>query len=298
MKLNPGTLRRAGVLSVMMGAAAACAPAARISPSPSPNSAACFLTERLSAEDRALGDTLLAAALDNEGLYTLLGSVKPMSSVRSIPLRTARPDSLPAGTRAVADSASADLARMQRYQRVANALTCDSIRMVVVPFRLADSTTRILEISVINAALLDRVIARDQAFWGQWGFVPGTDPAVLVTATEFGAAADRFRGYGYLFGYPEHAVTFFVQASGQSESTGTFVQRDFFQIPAFSGDRGRFVYAVPRGYAPREVDLALRARAESILAAYRERRPRYQNPDGTLRASELLRAWYAEGAMP
>ncbi|MFN7172618.1 MAG: hypothetical protein ACK4P3_07535, partial [Fimbriimonadaceae bacterium] len=40
----------------------------------------CFPVEALGAEDRAIAEELLLAALDREALYTIVGGIKPMSS--------------------------------------------------------------------------------------------------------------------------------------------------------------------------------------------------------------------------
>lgn len=133
------------------------------------------------------------------------------------------------------------------------------------------------------------VIVRDQAFWAQWGFVPNTNPAVILTANEFEERLDRYRGYGYLFGYPEHAITFFVEAARTEDSTKQFVERDFFQIPVFSSQTGHFTYAIPKGYTPTEVDSALYRRATATLQRYKAVRPHFISQDGRLNASELLR---------
>lgn len=295
---TPRAAIRSLVLMFLLAVSGACAaPGVRHGPAPAA-AQSCFTTDPLARADQLLADSLLTEALDNEGLYTLVGSLKPMSSVAALRLRTARPDSSPSGVRATTDSASPDLARMARYQRVASALHCGAIEMLVVPFRATQGGVRNVEIVVVNRALLDRALARDQAFWGQFGFVPGSDPAVVVTATEFGEKLDRFRAYGYLFGYPEHAVTFFVEADRQSNATREFVKREFVAIPVHSRVDGRFTYAVPVGHPLGEADLALRTRAAEVLAEYRRRRPRFVNPDGSLRALELLREWYAEAGRP
>ena len=222
--------------------------------------AACFAVEALPADERALADTLLARGLDNEAFYTLAGPLKPISSLTLLRLQVARPAAVPEGSRAATDSAAPELARMRRYQRVANALSCGPVRVLAVPYRLADSA-RNVQLSVVHRALLDRVLARDQAFWGQWGLVPGSDPGVVLVVTEFERPYDRFRGYGYLFGYPEHAVHFFVEAARLGDAEKRLVPRDFFQIPVHSRETGRFTYAVPRGYLPAEVDERIRADA-------------------------------------
>jgi hypothetical protein len=183
------------------------------------------------------------------------------------------------------------LARAARITRVAEALDCGPLDFVVVPFRATPDTVRTVAVSVLHRGLLDDLLRREADFFGQWGLVPEADAATVVTVVEFESRLDRFRGYGYLFGYPEYAVDFFVDAAGEAERTGEFVPRDFVQIPVHSAERGRFVYAVPEGHVPSDVDGRLREEAAAVLAEYRRRRPAYVNPDGTLRAAELLRDW-------
>jgi hypothetical protein len=295
--LNIRALRMATALLVAaLGAACAAVPTPASAPASAPLPAAepCFPVESLAAEERAMADSLLAAGLDNEPLFTLAGTLKPMSSIPLIQLGTARIDTVPEGSREVADPDSPDLDRIERYQRVANSLSCGPVRMVVAPFRMTQDTVRRLQVNFLHRGLLDAEIARNATFWGQWGFVPGTDPAVVVTVVEYERPYDRFRGYGYLFGYPEHAVTFFVEAAREGDARGELVPREFIQIPVHSRPDARFVYAVPPGHVPTEADLAIRAEAARVLEEYRARRPRYENADGTLRAVELLRDWYAE----
>jgi len=104
----------------------------------------------------------------------------------------------------------------------------------------------------------------------------------------------RFRAYGHLFGFPEHAIDFFVQAAEDEEKTGKFVERDFFQIPTFDRLTGGYVYAVPKGYKPAAVDLDLRAKAADILASYQKRRGQFIGK-GKAGPAALLRSWFDDG---
>jgi hypothetical protein len=284
------------LLVAALGAACAAVPSAASAPigAPLPAAENCFAVESLAAEERAMADSLLAAGLDNEPLFTLVGTLKPMSSIPFVQIGTARSDTVPEGSREVADPESPDLEWIERYQHVANTLTCGPVRMVVAPYRMTQDTVRRLQANFVHRRLLDAELVRNASFWGQWGFVPGTDPAVVVTVVEYERPYDRFRGYGYLFGYPEHAVTFFVEAAREGDARGEFVSREFFQIPVHSRPDARFVYAVPPGHVPTEADIAIRDEAGRILEDYRSRRPRFENADGTLRAVELLRDWYVE----
>jgi len=286
---------------------AACASSPAPAPAPATASAphaACFAVEGLSAENRARADSILAGGLDNEALFTLASDpdrglpLKPISSLTQRRMGVARAEDTPPGAREATNPEHPDLAEVRELQEVIRALECGPVRAVLLPYRATQDSTRTVQVVMVHQGRLDDILARDASFWGQWGLVPGADPATVVTVVEYEASGARFRGYGYLFGYPEHAVTFFTEAAAEMAETGEFVTRDFFQIPVHSRETGRFVYAVPEGYEPAEEDLAIREEAARVLEAYRARRPAFTNPDGTLRAVELLRAWYAEGGLP
>lgn len=256
--------------------------------------AQCEVWRALSADDRRLADSLLTLALENEALYTLVGQIKPMSTIATLSIDVARRDTAEAGARSVSGQRPEQLDRIAQWQRAAEALRCVSskVRIVFHPFRRADGGKRIIDVSVIHLEEMKAMIEREPSFWGQWGFVPSSSPEGVISVIENEERLERYRGYGYLFGYPEHAVTFFVEAARSEELTKQFVKRDFFQIPVSSGKAGHFVYAVPKGYAPTEADSALYRRATTTLSAYQARRSKYLRADSTLRALELLEEWY------
>lgn len=254
-----------------------------------PRAAACFDLSVLPGEDRAYADSLLGAALGHEALYTLYAPIKPMSSMAMLRLPVARADSLSGVRNAVPDGAETALGQAARFHRVAQALRCGALAMVVVPYRRSYDGERILQMSVVDTTRLNEVLRRDAVFWGQWGFVPGADPATVVTTVEFEEPLERFRGYGYLFGYPEYAVDFFVEAAREEARTGAFVERDFFHIPVHAATQGYFTYAIPKGHRPTAVDSTLYRQALDVLQAYNAHRLRYVRPDGSVRAADLLR---------
>lgn len=245
--------------------------------------------EALSAEDRQLADTLILKTLDNEGLYTVMSRLKPMSSVTDLYLSVAQADTSLKGGRNVVDPASKDLLKLQQYQRVVNALQFGDLRFVLAPFKMNQKEKRVMYVNVFRASLVDSLVKANQPFYGQFGFVPGTRPEILINTTEYEHKYDRFRSYGYLFGYPEHAVSFFVDAAISDDRAGKFVTRGFFQIPVYSRKNGHFVYAIPKDYTPAAVDSTIYKRAESSLEVYKALRAKYMRTDSTVRAYDLLR---------
>ncbi len=256
--------------------------------------AGCEELGRLSAADRLLADSLLTEAMDNEALFTIAGSLKPMSTVVDLRSATLRPDSIPRGDGAPHPARRADLERIARLQRVLDALDCGPLDFVVVPFRAVFDTVRHLSAVVVDRQLLDDRLDVHSGFFGHWGLGVGADVGVVVTTVEFEERYDRYRGYGILFGYPDYAVDFFVDAARRGDSVGELIPRDFMRMPVHSGQEGRFVYAVPRGSAERAEDRAIRDEAQAILSSYASRRRGYVDADGYLRAFDLYRDWIVE----
>ena len=93
-----------------------------------------------------------------------------------------------------------------------------------------------------------------------------------------------------MFGYPEYAIDFFVEAGVHQRTTGEFIERDFRQIPTFTSQSGRFVYAVPKLCRPGPEDQVLELRASHLLSEYRALRGA-DAPDPI----ELLRDWMDNG---
>ncbi len=140
---------------------------------------------------------------------------------------------------------------------------------------------------------LDAVLARHAEFFAPLGFTRGSHPMEVLTAIEWSDRAPRWRGQGYLYGYPDYAVDFFVQAGEAEARTGQFVPRDPVRVPTFGTtlERSNFVWTAAKGHTENEQDRALTTRAARILAAYTERRARYIGP-GKPGAFALLRDWY------
>jgi hypothetical protein len=253
--------------------------------------------EQLSATDRDRADSLIAFALDHEALYSLMADLKPISSIGfslSFPLGkdSTQQDGQHDVVNVSADSVQTLIRDLESWYRVVDALSFGDYQFMLLPFRQVWDGKRNMQVLLCRADLIDDLLEEQAPFFAQWGFVPGTDPAVLLTAIEFEDKHDRFRSYGYLFGYPRHAVDFFVEASLEQEETGEFVSRDFFQIPVYAGEKGYFTYAVPKDYETGSRDSLIYNSAQKVLEEYRELRPQYLDKQGNLEAIELYRDWW------
>jgi hypothetical protein len=146
-------LSRLGLLLALMGVAA-CASlgpqppiAARQASGPAIRPAECFPVESLTAADRREADRLLLTLGDSEGLYTLAGGLKPISSGMQLPVPVA-----PELDRAA-------LALLEQRRRVTASLTCGDIGMFVRVFTAVQesdkgATARITDVVLYHRASL------------------------------------------------------------------------------------------------------------------------------------------------
>jgi hypothetical protein len=248
------------------------------------------------ARERHLLDSILQYGLDHEALFTLLGDVKPMSSVVSFTYPIANNNSLRRTSGEILNRAEHGryLDELRSIQQLMNRLDFPDLRFIVVPYQNAQGDKRIVQVSVVKISSLDSLLRKQESFFGQFGLVPGADPNVVASVIENAGIYERYRGYGYLFGYPDHAVDFFVNASLVLDTSGKFIDRKFFNIPVHAGKEGYFVYANPADYAPGPVDSAIYYKAHDVLTHYEKIRDKYMNADSTLRADQLLRDFFRE----
>lgn len=241
----------------------------------------CFPVERLPDPLRRKAEALLLKLLDSEALYTIIGGLKPVSSAfASYQFETAKPD----------------LAQLDEARRILDTFHCgDEFFADLLVFAREYTGKRHAHAFIAHRGTLASTIRRHTGFFAPYGISPATHPVQAVYAVEYAPPADRSRGYGYLYGYPDHAVDFFVQAEDTREKTGKAVPREFLNIPTYGSERGKFVWAVPKGYVETAEDRRIRERAAAILAAYRERRAHYIG-EGKPGPAALLRDWFDDGA--
>ena len=226
--------------------------------------------------NRVLADSVLAYALDHEALYTLMDTLKPMSSVKFLRFAVAKDSTQKDGDYQITTKDSL-LNKIEEYQKVCQDLSRGDWEFIMMPFARTDKGMRNIEIYVIRKSIFAKKIQQYQSFFGQWGFTPSTNPAVVLSVIEYETKWDRNRAYGYLFGYPDHAVDFFVEAQKIQDSSPDkkFVTRDFFAIPVFVKEKGYFTYATPKGYKPAEVDNNIFRAATQTLEKYKAVRSKY-----------------------
>lgn len=235
--------------------------------------------------NKSLADSIIAYALDHEGLYSMLDTIKPISSVTFFSYAIAKDSTHSPMDYNIATNKPA-LDSIALYQRICNQLSNDKVKLVLVPFEQPYSGKRNMEIYAVNMHKFKSKITEYASFFGQFGITPGSDPAQVITIIEYEKKYDRWRGYGYLFGYPSYAVDFFVSAGQQQDSTGQFVKRDFFRIPVYAAEQGHFTYAMPKDFKPGTTDSLLYNSAMNVLSHYKILRNKYADEKG-LKAVKL-----------
>ncbi len=247
----------------------------------------------LSSEELKMANELLTYGLEHEALYTLLDTLKPISSLGfalSYPL--AKEPEMKDGDKLVvsvsADSSKMALDELEKWNKVLKALSTNEFEFLLIPYKQTWQGKRNFQILVCRTKLLEKLISDKAHFFGQWGFTSNSNPATLLTVVEYESRNDRYRAYGYLFGYPEHAVDFFVEASVFEAQTGEFVQRSFFSIPVAAGESGYYTYAIPEDYVPDHRDSSIYYSANFTLKEYKLIKSRYTSKNGEIDAISLI----------
>lgn len=241
----------------------------------------CFPLEKLPEAERALAEQTLLDALDSEALYTLVGGIKPVSEgFWNRWLVVEQPD----------------LAELESMRRALSVFRCgDEYVADVLVYENSREGQRYLSAWVAHRPSQRRMLEREAQFFGGLGISTATPPGeVMMSIERTQDPAARWKGLGLLFGYPRHAVDFFVAAGLHQRESGEFVERDFRQVPVFEGEAGRFVYAVPRLAPELPADVELLERCRPILARYRELRESHIG-EGKPGVVALLRDWFDDG---
>ncbi|HRR09408.1 MAG TPA: hypothetical protein PLO56_12020 [Rhodothermales bacterium] len=223
--------------------------------------------------EQKVAQRILLHGLDHEALYTLATDLKPMSTIHDFSYHT--------------DSLQAAIPQLTLWANIGAKLSCNGKKVVLMPFKNEFDGRKYLELLALDIKRVQKEIRRHPLFWAKLGITETTPVELVPLLVESAAKYDRWRGFGYLFGYPDYAVDFFVQAGQEQDSTKQFVKRDFFQIPVFAADKGHFTYAMPKGHTPDATDSTRYIAAKNILGRYRLQRMKHLRPAND-NASQLL----------
>lgn len=207
---------------------------------------------------------VLLAALDSEALYTIAGGLKPVSEGfwhGNVP------------------SAQPDLAAVSTARAALAPWRNDTLWADVHVFHEAHDGKRAARGYVVDRRALADLLRGQAAFFAPFGLGPDTHPAEVMAVVERLPKLDRHRALGLLFGYPQHAIEFFLAAEVARAAGDEPAPRRFVQIPAFVSPTGRFVYAVGKDDPERAEDRELAAAAAPRLQRYRELRATIREDD-------------------
>lgn len=239
----------------------------------------CFNFSYLNEPDRVLADSLIYQSLNNTGLHTFTSTLKPMSDIAAFRWQVEPTE----------NDENLSLNHISEYKqlnRIADAISCGPLETVLTPFKRFFDVERYVQMRVYRRDAVNRVLDEHPEFWSTFTFAEGSHPAIVIQTMEYESASNRFKGYGFLYGYPAHAVDFFVEAAESEAETGEFVARDFMQMPVVSGEAGRFVYAVPKDHEMNDADKTIKRKAEENVQSFNERAHQYY--DGESFNSELF----------
>ena len=232
--------------------------------------ASCFPIDGLSDESEKLSRKLLLDALDSEALYTIVGDLKPISEGFFDTWFRVDP---------------ADTTELSKVRRAMSAWQCgDYYESGILPFQHLREGERFASGWIASRPAIKRMLDEHGDFFGRLGMTgESTAEAILLRIEGADDIAERWRGFGLVFGYPQPAIDFFVRAGVHFSTTGEFVERDFRNYPTHARSTGGFVYAVPRLEPESESEKLLRRKVEGILTLYRALRTKYIVDDNPAR---------------
>ena len=231
---------------------------------------------RVKLSDEQLEQQLVLRALDRGPVFTLLGDIKPMSSdIWQMRL----------------DSPDLDLAEVDRVRRLLKVFNDERTYsdVITITHTLKSTENRTLQAVVFDRIALARTLKRHGSFFGAYGITESSHPLHVAVTVEHMPPLERERGYGYLFGYPDHAVDFFVEAQGKWNEKQEFVQREFIRIETY-GSNGT-VWAVAKGETAHADSSLFVRKAEQINSTYRKLRE--QCGDDHTKLLAKVRQWKA-----
>ena len=238
---------------------------------------------RATAAEPMTADALALRILDCEALYTVTDGLKPVSEgfwqIR-----------FPAAQETTEE--------VEQTRRVLNDLPLGPDRETgVYIFVKAFDGKRTASAFVAHKPSLRALIERRKEVFEPIGVTAASTAQQVLEKIDRAPGSARWRAFGLVFGYPEYAVEFFVAAGEHEAETKRFVTRDFVNLPTFTSDQGRFVYAVPKGHVERDEDRELKSKTAEIIGRYQAWRSVYVDQH-KLGAVELLRNWIHPPAVP
>lgn len=240
----------------------------------------CFPIENLAVHLRTKAEVILRKALHSEALYSLATDLKPISSdFFSIELKEDKPSS----------------EVLQELQSIMSVLHCGkTIRFELHKYAETYEGSNVYSAVAVNLVKFKRLMEDHPDFFSSLGDVRDLDGEFdvkkVIDAVESSPHLIRLRGYGYLHGYPDAAVNFFVSAARREQKTKRHINRSFVSAPTYDADDHHFVWAVPKGMKLSTEEFEIISHAKDILRQYREL---MSQPSIRSSPVKLIRKWFS-----
>jgi hypothetical protein len=247
----------------------------------------CFEINRIPPSLHARARQILLQALDEEGLYTLVSRLKPISSGVITLTRNVGQTEYPP--------------ELQELRAMLPAFQCGSeLHAWLHTYPQVYENQEVTDLYIGSPELIQKKWSESLELQSLLQDSTLQNPAQLLNTVDRMQRYDRFLSFGMFFGYPRAAIDFFVAAARHQDLTGEFVARDFRFAPVHSQSSGAFVWAVPKGSYETAEESALIQKAQTVLHHYRERRAaaiRALHPEDRKDSPpsfEILQGWYCE----
>jgi hypothetical protein len=252
-----------------------------------------FAAMDLRADLRLRSDRLLLRILDSAALYTIVGGLKPMSGYMGSFIRRRILWTHFSEFRCV----RRQLESIELERRILAGLF-GKLPLFATVHGSPDSENQpsgaIYAFGMLaNMATVASVVANRQPFFAPYLVTPSSHPLEVLLSVIRDPSPASARGLGYLMGYPEYAIDFWLESRAKERATGRKVARDYIRIPTYS-KRSNFVWAVSRGHQERVEDREIKGRAAEIFASYCKHRRFYigkGKPGAVALLHKLLGAW-------
>ena len=127
--------------------------------------------EKTKITNAALADSVLAYALDHEALYTLIDTLKPMSSVKFLRFAVAKDSTQKDGDFKITTKDSL-LNKIEEYQKICQDLSKDDWQFIMMPFARTEKSMRNIEIYVERKSVLPKKYNNIKPFLGSGVSLP------------------------------------------------------------------------------------------------------------------------------
>jgi hypothetical protein len=105
---------------------------------------------------------------------------------------------------------------LDEVRQILSVFRCgDAYSAEVLPYHRVQNDTRYFETVLFHRPTVRQMVRNYADFFGPYGITPETDPFAIALIVEHDPTTARNRGLGYLFGYPKHAVDFFVASADE-----------------------------------------------------------------------------------